>query len=200
VTIVRAWPPRVIALGLAAAVLAAACGATSPSTAPSTAPSGGATASAGTSAAADASGSAPAPSSTPWPGNVPDAIIGLGAIDAQLAAAGQAMDAAVQAKDVAAMVGAADGLVVLIDAYGKYVAIAQGYPATRPLADTYAGAFEKLRAGASDISTGAKAGDAAKMNAGLQALGKGITAYGLARKAIGSFVEQALSQKKMYVK
>jgi hypothetical protein len=158
------------------------------------------TSTAGASAVPVASAATPAPTSTPWPGNVPDAIIGLGAVDAQLAAAGQAMDAAVQAKDVAAMVGAADGLVALIDAYGKYVAIAQGYPATRPLADTYAGAFEELRAGASDISTGAKAGDGAKMNAGLQALGEGITAYGLARKAIGSFVEQALSQKKMYVK
>ncbi len=197
---VGAASSRVAALAIGAALLVGACGAATPSASPPVAPSGGVTAPDGASGVPAASDGAPAPSGTPWPGDVPDAIIGLGAMDAQLAAAGQAMDTAITAKDVKAMAGAADGLVTLIDANGKFVAIAQDYPATKALADAYAGAFANMRAGASDISSGATAGDAAKVDAGIQVLGEGITAYGLARKALGPLLEQAIAQKKMYVK
>lgn len=193
-TIVRRWPRRLVALCLVATVLVTACGAASSPPAPSGSPSASA------STSADASASAPSPSSTPWPGNVPNAIIGLGEVDTQIEAAGKAMDAAIQAKDVAALGAAADGLVVLIDASGGLVTTAQGYAATKPLADAYAAAFAQIRAGASDIVAGTKAGDGPAVNAGVAALAAGITAYAQARRGLGDLVQQALAQKKKYLK
>jgi len=190
VTIVRGSPPRVIALGLAAAVIAAACGAATSSVIPT----------AGASAVPVASAATPEPTSSPWPGNVPSAIIALAAADSQIEAAGKAMDAAIQAKDVAALAAAANGLVALIDANADYVATAQGYVGTKELSDGYATAFTQIRSGASDIAAGTQAGDGAKVNAGVAALGAGIGAFAVARRGLGNLLEQALAQKKKYVK
>ena len=192
-TIVRGAPPRLLVPILAAALLVSACGA-----ATSSAPAGSPAAVA--SAAPGASGSAPTPSSTPWPGNVPDAIIGLGEVDTQIQAAGTAMDAAIQAKDVAALGAAANGLVILLDKSAGLVTTAQGYAATKPLADAYAAAFAKMRAGASDVVAGTKAGVGATVNAGVATLSAGITAYAQARRGLADLLDQALAQKKKYVK
>ena len=151
-------------------------------------------------ASPDGSASAPSPSSTPWPGDVPNAIIALGAVDTQVEAAGKAMDAAFQAKDLAALAAAANGLVVLIDANKDYVTTAQGYAGTKLLADAYASAFTQMRAGASDIVTGTQTGVAAKIDAGVTALGGGIAAYAVARRGLPDLLAEALAQKNKYVK
>jgi hypothetical protein len=188
VTIVRRTPPRLVALGIAAALVVAACGAATPTGQPSPAASG------------VASGYVPAPTSTPWPGNVPNAVIGLGEVDSQIEAAGTAMDAAIRAKDIAGLAAAANGLVALIDESMDLVATAQGYEGTKELGDAYAAAFTQMRAGASDVVEGTQAGDAARIDAGVTALGAGIAAYAIARRGLGGLVQEALSQKRKYVK
>jgi len=57
-----------------------------------------------------------------------------------------------------------------------------------------------MRAGATAISDGVKTGSATSIDTGVGDLSSGIATYGLARKALGPLLEQALSQKKMYLK
>ena len=142
----------------------------------------------------------PLPSGTPWPGNVPDDVIALGALDEQIAAAGQAMDAGITAKDLTAISAAAKGLVDLLDKESGNVSTIQGYPGTRTLGDAYAAAIAKMRSGAQAIVDGVAKGDATAVDAGVKDLSDGSALYGLARKALGPYLEQALSMKKMYLK
>jgi len=183
-----AVPAALCALGIA--VLVAACS--------SSTPTSGSAATPAPSAAATAA--RPEPSPTAWPGNVPDAVIALGALDEQMAAAAQAMDDAVTAEDFAALSGAARGLVELMDGSAENVKTVQGYPGTKDVGDTYASAMANIRAGAQAIVDGVAKGDAAAINAGVADLSSGITEYGLARRALGPLVEQAISMKRMYVK
>jgi hypothetical protein len=193
-TIVGEGRMRPVVLFLAAALLVSACGATTSSAAPSASPVVSA------STGADLAGGTPAPSSTPWPGDVPNAIIGLGEVDTQIEAAGRAMDAAIQAKDVAALGAAANGLVILLDKSADLVKTAQGYAGTKALADADAAAFAQIRAGAADVVAGTKAGDGPAVNAGVTAMAEGITAYAAARRGLSALLEQAIAQKKKYVK
>jgi hypothetical protein len=140
------------------------------------------------------------PSPTSWPGNVPDAVIALGAFDEQMAAAAKAMDASVAAEDFAALSGASKGLVDLVDANAENVKTVQAYAGTKGLGDSYAAAMGEIRAGAQAIVDGVAKGDAAAINGGVKALTAGITTYGLARKALAPLLEQAISMKKKYVK
>lgn len=176
------------ALGIA--VLVAACSPSAPASGgiATPAPSAGATP------------AEPGPSPTSWPGNVPDAVIALGAFDEQMAAAAKAMDAAVAAEDFAALSGASKGLVDLVDGNAENVKTVQGYPGTKEVGDSYAAAMGEIRAGAQAIVDGVAKGDATAINGGVTALTAGITTYGLARKALAPLLEQAISMKKKYVK
>lgn len=127
-------------------------------------------------------------------------MIALGALDEQIAAAGQAMDAGINAKDLAAVSAAAKGLVGLLDKESDNVSTLQGYPGTKTLGDAYAAAIAKMRSGAQAIVDGVAKGDATAVDAGVKDLSDGIALYGLARKALGPYLEQALSMKKMYLK
>jgi hypothetical protein len=175
---------------LAAAVLVAACSSSTPASGSAATPV----------SSAAATPARPAPSPTSWPGNVPDAVIALGALDEQMAAAAKAMDDAVTAEDFAALSGAAKGLVDLMDGSAENVKTVQEYPGTKDVGDTYASAMADIRAGAQAIVDGVAKGDAAAINAGVADLSSGITEYGLARRALGPLVEQAISMKRMYVK
>ena len=189
-----AAPAAAIVLAVAVAVAVAACSSSGPS--PTTSPS------ASTPAASGVAGGdlAPAPSGTPWPGNVPDAVIALGALDEQIAAAGKALDEAITAKDLKKTQAAAKGLVDLVDASKENVSTVQGYAGTRELGDAYASALAMLRTGAQGIVDGVATGDSASVNQGVSDLSAGIAQYGLARRALGNFMEQAISMKRMYVK
>ena len=184
------------ALMAAALVLALAAAAAACSPAPPVSPTP-----AGSPSPVVVPGSAsPGPTATALPGDVVDALIALGVLDSQIAAAGQAIGAAVTAKDLTAMSGAAGGLVNLLDGYAGSVTTVSGYGGTKSLGETYATAFAAMRAGAAAISDGVKTGSAASIDAGVKDLASGIATYGLARKALGPLLERALSQKKMYVK
>ena len=192
-----------LASAAAAAVLAVAvagCGSASSGTTP--APSTGATpAGSGPAGSGLASGDiAPAPSGTPWPGNVPDSVIALGALDEQIAAAGKALDEGITAKDLRKTQAAARGLVNLVDASGENVSTVQAYGGTKELGDAYAAALAEMRTGAQEIVDGVDKGEAATVDKGVTDLSSGITLYGLARRTLGNFMEQALSMKKMYLK
>jgi hypothetical protein len=185
---------RLVVLAITATLVLAACGAATSSPTPSGSPGVGA------SVGADQAGATPAPTSSPWPGNVPNAIIGLGEVDTQIQAASKAMDAAIQAEDVAALGAAANGLVILLDKSADLVATAQGYAGTKAFADAYAAAFAQIRAGASDIVAGSKAGDGPAVNAGVAAMSAGITAYAQARSGLSDLLVEALAQKRKYLK
>ena len=177
---------------LTGAVVLAACGTSSSPTA-SAPPSSRATASASPDAL-------PSPTSTPWPGNVAGAVIAIGAVDAQIAAAGQDMNAAITAKDLAHLRGAAEGLVTLLDETQRFIDTARAYPATKDMADAFARAFSGMRDGAQEVADGVKNGDAQAINGGFTALGDGLNLYGLARTSLGPVLEQAIEQQKKYVK
>jgi hypothetical protein len=180
-----------MAVALVLTLAASACSST-PSVSPSPAGS--------PSPVAAAASANPGPTATSLPGDVADALIALGVLDSQIAAAGQALDAAVTAQDLMAMAGAAGGLVTLLDGYAPPVATVSRFAATRGLGETYAKAFAAMRAGATAISDGVKTGSAASIDAGVKELATGITTYGLARKALGPLLEQAISQQRMLVK
>jgi hypothetical protein len=186
-----AVPTALIAAALILALAAAAC---------SSAPPVGPTPAGSPSPVIVPGSASPGPTATPLPGDVADALIALGVLDSQIAAAGQALDAAVTAKDLAAMAGAAGGLVNLLDGYAGSVTTVSGYAGSKGLGEAYAKAFVAMRAGAAGISEGVKTGVAASIDAGVKELATGITTYGLVRKALGPLLEQAISQKKMYVK
>jgi hypothetical protein len=143
---------------------------------------------------------APAPSGTAWPGNVPDSVIALGALDEQIAAAGTALNEAITAKDLKKTQAAAKGLVDLVDASEQNVTSVQGYAGTKELGDAYASALDAMRAGAQEIVDGVAKGEAATVDQGVTDLSKGITLYGLARRSLGNYMEQAISMKRMLVK
>ena len=183
-----------VALALAAAACSPAASSGPPSPAGFPSPAGSPSPVAG-----DGSAS-PVPTATPWPGDIADAVIALGTLDSQIAAFGQDMDAAVTAQDLTAMAAAAEGLVNLLDGYASPVTTVSGFVATKGLGEAYAKAFVEMRAGAAAISEGVRTGSAATIETGIADLSSGITTYGLARKALGPLLEQAISQKKMYVK
>jgi hypothetical protein len=178
---------------LTGAVVLAACGTSSSPTA-SASPSPSAA------AAAASPDALPSPTSTPWPGNVAGAVIAIGAVDAQIAAAGQDMNAAITAKDLAHLRGAAEGLVTLLDETQRFIDTARAYPATKDMADAFTRAFSGMRDGAQEVADGVKNGDAQAINGGFTALGVGLNLYGLARTSLGPVLEQAIEQQKKYVK
>lgn len=188
-----------LAAAAAAILLAAVVAACSSSASPS--PTGASpSATAPTDSGLDSGDVAPAPSGTPWPGNVPDSVIALGALDEQIAAAGKALDEAITAKDLKRTQAAAKGLVDLVDASQENVTTVQGYAGTKELGDAYASALDAMRTGAQGIVDGVTKGDSAAVNQGVTDLSSGITLYGLARQSLGNYMEQAISMKRMYVK
>ena len=185
-----------VSVAVLVALLLAACGTTS-----TAAPAGSATPNGSASPAAAATGASDGlPTATPWPGNVAGAVISIGGVDSQLAAAAQDMDAGVQAKDVGRIRGAADGLRTLLDSTHDAIATAQAYPATRSMADAFDGAFVKMRQGAQSIVDGVDKNDATAINGGFTTLGDGLKLYASARILLSPLLEQAIDQQKKYVK
>lgn len=178
---------------LAVAVVLAACGTSSNASASAPLPSGAPS-------AAASPGDEPSPTSTPWPGDVAGAVIAIGAVDAQIAVAGQDMNAAITAKDLAKLRGSALGLVTLLADTQRFIDTARTYPATKSTADALDRAFSRMRGGAQQVADGVKAGDAQAIDAGFTALGDGLNLYALARTSLGPVLEQAIDQQKKYAK
>ncbi|MFL5779379.1 MAG: hypothetical protein ACJ761_10605 [Chloroflexota bacterium] len=186
-----------IAACVALTAITAACGATQ-------APSSSATPS-GSSAPATAVGSgAPDPSADPsprrWPADTITATIALGAADAEIGKAGADLQAAVDNEDLRAMWGAADGLAKLIDANTANVAALDLDPATSPAAALYRQAFPELGDGAKQLRDAITAGDSAGILAASRRISQGLADYAAIRKDLGDLVEQAVVQKRLYLR
>jgi hypothetical protein len=177
-------------------VLAAACGANAPAS--PRGGSGGPISSPVGSGAVDPLG--PSASIRRWPSRTVDAMVALGAIDDQIANAGADLQAAVQREDLAAMWGAADGLAKLIDAQLPNVAELGKDPATQAAGTIYQGAFPEISAGAKQLRDAITAGDAQAILAGTQRLLNGLHQYEPVRALIPDLLEQAVVQKRMYLR
>lgn len=196
--------PRTVALprvtravaGLLLALLVAACGSTTgPSGAPSTssAPSGGPVSSGGPAAGSPGPGA----SQPRWPGTTVLAVIAIGAADGEIQKAGVDLQAAVEARDLKAMWGAADGLAKMIDGLMPNIDRLEIYAGTQQVAAIYRTSFPELSAGARQLRDAITSGDANGVVAGSQAIAKGLDDYAPARLLIGTLVEQAILQQRL---
>jgi hypothetical protein len=192
--VVRRLRRALVALSVSAlALLVAACGANGPAS-----PGGGSVA-AGSPGAAIGS-LEPGASVRRWPTGTIEATIALGAVDEQIANAGADLQTAVTREDVAAMWGAADGLAKLIDSEIPNIAQLEKDPATQAAGAIYRQAFPEISAGAKQLRDAITAGDSQAIVAGTQRLLGGLHAYEPARALIVDLVEQALTQKRMYLR
>ncbi|HUQ78050.1 MAG TPA: hypothetical protein VM427_04160 [Patescibacteria group bacterium] len=170
------------------ALLVAACGTVGPSDgSPGTSP-----------VASDPGGAGPSPSR--WPSAAVEAMMALGAADAEIAKAGVDLEDAVNKQDLKAMWGAADGLAKMIDGLAPNVDSLESYEGTKPMADRYRVAFPDIGGGARQLRDAITAGDSAGVVAGSQRLAKGLAAYGPMRRDLGDLVEQAVLQKRLLVR
>jgi hypothetical protein len=148
---------------------------------------------AGTSGAPDAS-------ALRWPGTTVLAVIALGAADGEIEKAGADLQAAVDARDLRRMWGAADGLANVIDALMPNIDRLEIYAGSQPAAALYRKAFPELSAGAKQLRDAITRGDPNGVVAGSQAIAQGLADYGLVRILIGGLVEQAIVQQRLLVK
>jgi hypothetical protein len=135
-----------------------------------------------------------------WPTGTIDATIALGAVDQQIANAGADLQAAVSREDLAGMWGAADGLAKLIDSEIPNIAELEKDPATQAAGAIYRQAFPEISAGAKQLRDAITAGDSQAIVAGTQRLLGGLHAYEPARELMVDLVEQATTQKRMYLR
>ncbi|MEO8469942.1 MAG: hypothetical protein ABI573_09780 [Chloroflexota bacterium] len=172
---------------LTLAFVVSACGA--PATAsPSTSPEPLQTSGSGT----------PGPNPTRWPGTVVLAIIKMGEIDGEIAKAGKDLAAAADTQDVAAMRGAADGLIPVIKDVQPSVDPLLRWDRTKVLAGYLQTAYPLMLDGATQLRDALTAGDAAGVEAGSQKLAAGLNAYAPARALLVDLVPEALLQKRNF--
>lgn len=175
---------RILALIVLVASLAACWG---PGTQASLAPSGSVVA------------ATPGPAATPWPTSVIEAVLALGAADAELWKAGADIARAADAEDVEAMWGAADGTVKLIEGLMPNIDALEAYPHTADLGAAYRASFPVMLEGATTLRDSITAGDAAGVVAGSKQLAEGIALYANVRAMLAGYVNDALAMKKHLV-
>ena len=194
--------PLAVVLALLS-VLVLACGSTTlPSNAPLTLTLPSASAGSGPVGSAGAAGGSPAPGATQpaWPGTTVLATIAMGAADGEIQKAGTDLQAAVEAQDLKAMWGAADGLAKMIDGLMPNIERLEFYETTQPAAAIYRKAFPELAAGAKQLRDSITSGDANGVVAGSQAIARGLADYAPVRPMIGALVEQAILQQRLLTK
>jgi hypothetical protein len=140
------------------------------------------------------------PSGPSWPTTTILAVLALGSADGELEKAGADLQAAADKQDLAAMRGAADGMVTLIDTLTPEIERLEAFPLTQPAAALYRKAFPALAAGGRKLRDAITAGDSAGILAGSRQIASGLADYALARRAIGPLVDQALVQQRFLVK
>lgn len=170
------WPTVLVVL---AGVLAA-CGTT---TSPTPARSGGP--------------ESPAPKPSHWPGTAVLAIIKLGGIDGEIAKAGKDFVEAADAQDVAAMWGAADGLIPVIKDAMPSIDPLERWDMTAELAGYLRKAFPLLLGGATQLRDSIASGDSAGVEEGSRKLADGLSAYAPARAILADLVPEALLQQRI---
>lgn len=163
-------------------MLLAACGSAStptPATSPSSGPDGSAD---------------PRPSR--WPGTAVLAVIKLGGIDGEIARAGADLAKAADAGDPAAMWGAADGLIPVLEDTSLSVEHLAAWDETAELAGYLQKAYPLMLEGAIQLRDSITAGDSAGVHEGSVKLAQGLTEYAPARPILATLVPEALLQKR----
>lgn len=166
----------------AVAALIVACGSSAtppPSTSPSPGPDGS---------------TVPRPSR--WPGTAVLAIIKLGGIDGEIAKAGADLAKAADESDVAAMWGAADGLIPVIQDTSLSVEHLAAWDETAELAGYLQEAYPLMLEGATQLRDAITAGDSAGVQEGSRKLAQGLTEYAPARPILADLVPEALLQQR----
>jgi len=169
------WP-------VALAVLLVACGA-------------GSTPDPGPSSTGAPDGSA-APRPSRWPGTAVLAIIKLGGIDGEIAKAGEDFVKAVDAGDPAAMWGAADGLIPVLEDTSLSVQHLAAWDNTEELAGYLQRAYPLMLEGATQLRDSITAGDTQGVQEGSLKLAQGLTEYAPARPILADLVPEALLQQR----
>lgn len=141
----------------------------------------------------------PGPSPSPWPVSVVEAVLALGAADAEIWKAGADIARAADAKDVEAMWGAADGTVTLLEGLSPNIETLESYPHTAELGAAYRAAFPVMIDGATQLRDSITNGDAAGVVAGSQTLAKGVKLYASVRAILEPYVKEASEQKRHLV-
>jgi len=140
----------------------------------------------------------PAPKPTPWPGPAVLAIIKLGGADGEIAKAGRDFTAAADASDVAALWGAADGLIPVIEDLISSVDPLEQWDKTAELGADLRGAYSLMLEGATLLRDSITAGDVAGVEEGSRKLAEGLVAYAPARPILADLVPQALLQQRHF--
>ncbi|MEO5941521.1 MAG: hypothetical protein ABIZ72_10905 [Candidatus Limnocylindrales bacterium] len=193
-------PPLVGIVLALLGVLMVACGSTTlPSNGPLTVTLPSASAGSGPAGSGGPGGGSPEPGATQpaWPGTTVLATIAMGAADGEIQKAGADLQAAVEAQDLKAMWGAADGLAKMIDGLMPNIERLEFYEVTQPAAAIYRKAFPELSAGARQLRDAITSGDANGVVAGSQAIARGLVDYAPVRPIIGALVEQAILQQRL---
>ena len=143
----------------------------------------------------DPDGSA-GPQPSRWPGTAVLAIIKLGGIDGEIAKAGRDFMTAADTGDVAAMWGAADGIIPVLDDLSLSVEHLAEWDKTAVLAGHLRAAFPLMLEGATQLRDSITAGDPTGVEAGSLKLAQGLTAYGPARAILAELLPEALLQQR----
>lgn len=179
----------VVVVVAATLTLMAACGPTSSGTPP-------ASGAAGSPGPTGAVGELPSggPQQTFWPYVVPRAVVALGGMDSQITAGASDLGSAISDENLAAMRGAADGIVKLIDAGKPSVDALKTFADTEQLGRDYEAAFAQIREGAVGIRDAISKGDAAGITSGFRTFSAGMSAYSTVREPLSTLVPEALRQ------
>jgi hypothetical protein len=140
----------------------------------------------------------PQPKPTSWPGPAVLAIIKLGGADGEIAKAGQDFTAAADASDIAALWGAADGLVPVIEDLISSVDPLEQWDMTADLGAVLRKAYPLMLEGATLLRDSIIAGDVAGVEEGSRKLAEGLAAYAPARPILADLVPQALLQQRHF--
>ncbi len=140
----------------------------------------------------------PGPKPSRWPGTAVLAVIKLGGGDGEIAKAGIDLTTAAQAGDVAALWGAADGLIPVIEDLIPAIDPLEGFDRTAELAGHLRTAFPLMLEGATLLRDSITAGDAKGVEDGSRKLAEGLAAYAPARAILADLVLEALLQQRIF--
>jgi hypothetical protein len=158
------------------------------------------TATAGSTAAISAGPTGPNPNATPWPIEVVESSIALGAADGGFAVMTDDLASAVSSGEPARILDVIGRVIPFLQENQKNIPRLQAYAFTKAVGDRLAAAYQQMIDGAIQIQNSLKSGDGAAVTAGFSAFFAGNTAYGDVRSALGDVASQAVFMKKGLLK
>jgi hypothetical protein len=146
------------------------------------------------------SGSGLNPAATPWPSNVVDGVIALGAADSQFEQIGSDLQNDVNTSNLTQMLTDTTNILTFLTATQKNIPLVQAYGPTKSVGDRIATAYAQMIAGVQQIHDSLAQGNGAGVTAGFSTFVAGNTAYGAVRQELGDLANQAVFMKRIYYK